>query len=742
MNSLRVRILLLFLLALLPIAALTVHEPLNARAARLHQAELDAARQVEIGALAQRELLIGSRRYLSAIAKLPQLAASDTLGCLRTVKLMQTLIDEGWSVSRVRANGVVDCVSNTNEADKIDTFVVQHANELMHSDSGLIGPYRRSNGADGPKEPLSTAYVAIHDSAGNYIGALSMRRKMRWLADLARDIQRDSQAVVTLLDSTGFVYAQFPDAAGISGTRPTLPATKGEPTRLRPLSGMHEMGGVDTIPRLYAFDSLPSAAAQPVFLNIGVAARPIIGAANAALFRSIAWLLLWVSLTIVCAWWAAERVVLRDIRALLSATERLGQGDLAARTGLRAHSGELGQLANAFDNMAQQLEERQERLAQAQKMESVGQLAGGVAHDFNNLLTAIIGNAELAREHLPPAHPARDELRHVLDAAERSGKLTRQLLAFARRHTMDVHVLSLDELLGEVTSLLQRVIGEHITLNVASDAKLQPTRIDPTQFEQLIMNLAVNARDAMPHGGTLTLGVHNVIVKPGDQDALQGVPPGPWVALTVTDTGTGMNAEVVRRAFEPFYTTKGVGEGTGLGLAVVYGTVQQHSGHIRIYSAMGRGTTVRILLPPSTQPVERLRTASPTPARSQRGNEQLLLVEDEAAVRAVSARLLRNNGYVVREAVDGADAMQQMQEGKLANIALLVTDVVMPRMGGPELASALRKQRPSLPVLLVSGYSESGIPDELMRTPSTIFVEKPFSTDALLSAVRRLLDER
>jgi CheY-like chemotaxis protein len=256
------------------------------------------------------------------------------------------------------------------------------------------------------------------------------------------------------------------------------------------------------------------------------------------------------------------------------------------------------------------------------------------------------------------------------------------------------------------------------------------------------MNLAVNARDAMPQGGALRIAVHNAQVVAGDADSANGVPAGSWVALTVTDTGTGMSADVIRRAFEPFYTTKGVGEGTGLGLAVVYGTVQQHAGHVRILSVPGSGTTVRILLPPSSAKVEVARAPVLAPAPSVRGSETVLLVEDEPAVRAVSARLLRNHGYIVREAIDGTDALQQMENGTLDSIALLVTDVVMPRMGGPELATTLRKDRPTLPVLLVSGYSEAGIPDSLMQTPGTLFVEKPFSTDALLSAVRQLLDER
>jgi signal transduction histidine kinase/ActR/RegA family two-component response regulator len=740
-NSLRSRLLLLFLVAFVPIIAITVHEPLNERKSRLEQAEQETGRRVEQAASAQRELLSDSRHYLRAVALLPQLSTGDSVVCGRLLALFRRIIDEGWSVSRVQPDGTVDCMSNPQEADSVDEFVPRNRAALSVGDTGIVGPYRMSSGKDGPREAVVMTYVALRDSIGTFRGALVMRSKMRWLADLAREVGRDSQAVVRLLDSTGFVFAQFPDPTHIAGTTPQVVVDgKAQPMQL--LRGMQYGAAPNHVERLFAYQQLPGDAPAPVYLNVGVSARPILDAANAALFRSVAWLCLWITLTILGAWWAAERGLLRDVRALTAATEKLGQGDLSARTGLESHAGELGQLAKAFDDMAQQLQMRQDRLAQAQKMESVGQLAGGVAHDFNNLLTAIIGNAEMAREQLPANHAAREELRHVLDAARRSSKLTRQLLAFARRHTMDVHVLSLNVLLNDVTSLLQRLIGEHIALTVDSDANLQPTNIDPTQFEQLIMNLAVNARDAMPQGGALRIAVHNAQVVTGDADSANGVPAGSWVALTVTDTGTGMSADVIRRAFEPFYTTKGVGEGTGLGLAVVYGTVQQHAGHVRILSVLGSGTTVRILLPPSSAKVEVARAPVLAPAPSVRGSETVLLVEDEPAVRAVSARLLRNHGYIVREAIDGTDALQQMENGTLDSIALLVTDVVMPRMGGPELATTLRKDRPTLPVLLVSGYSEAGIPDSLMQTPGTLFVEKPFSTDALLSAVRRLLDER
>ncbi len=742
MNSLRARLLLLFLVAFLPIAALTIREPLAERAAQLARARSEVTLRVDVAQLAQHELMHDSRRYLRAISMVPAVAMGDTAACARSLAEFRRIIDEGWSVSRVTLNGTVDCVSNPSEADVRDSFVVHNAKALATSDSGLIGAYRLSNGAEGGREAVATLYVPLVDTgSGKFLGALAIHRRMRWLSDLANEVGRDPQALVTLTDSSGLVLARFPNTPAIVGkTLGGNAITDSAPAEFR-YDGIRA-ATPDHPSRLYVFQQLPSMPSQPVYLTVAVSAEPITAAANAALFRSIAWLCGWIALAIAFAWYAAERMVLRDVRALITATRRLGQGDLDARTGLQVHAGELGQLAHAFDQMAHQLEERQERLAQAQKMESVGQLAGGVAHDFNNLLTAIIGNAEIAKLQLPESHPAREDLRQILDAARRSSALTRQLLAFAKRNTMDVHVLSLNVLLDDVTSLLHRLIGEHITLIVKCDPTLRATRIDPTQFEQLIMNLAVNARDAMPNGGTLSIDARNVVVRAGDRDAMNGVAPGHWVGLTVSDTGSGMSAETVRRAFEPFYTTKGVGEGTGLGLAVVYGTVNQHAGHIRIDSVLGAGTKIAILLPPSATPADTVQRKTPISTQAERGTETLLLVEDEPAVRSVSARLLRRSGYKVQEATDGADAVMQMGDGRLFDISLLITDVVMPHMGGPELATTLRKERPTLPVLLVSGYSETAIPPDLLKTPGTVFVEKPFSTDALLTAVRRLLDEQ
>ncbi|MEP6779704.1 MAG: ATP-binding protein, partial [Gemmatimonadaceae bacterium] len=713
MKSLRSRLLLLFLVAFLPIAALTIRQPFAEREAQLTHARSEATLRVEIAQRAQRELMHDSRRYMHAISMLPPVSMGDTATCNRSLASFRRIIDEGWSVSRITAEGNVDCVSNASEADVRDSFVVRHAEELAQSDSGLIGSYRLSNASGSEHEALATLYVPLVDTgSGKFRGAITIRRRMHWLDDLAHEVGRDSLALVTLTDDAGLVLARFPSVPSIVGTTLNRDAAgENSPVELR-FDGIRRETQ-NSPARLYVYKELPSMATQPVFLTVAVSARPIMAAANRALIHSVAWLLGWILLAILLAWYAAERMVLRDVRALISATKRLGRGDLDARTGLQAHEGELGQLAGAFDLMAQQLTDRQDRLAQAQKMESVGQLAGGVAHDFNNLLTAIIGNAEIAKQQLSETHPAREELHQILDAARRSGALTRQLLAFAKRNTMDVHVLSLNALLDDVTSLLKRLIGEHITLTMKCDPELSATRIDPTQFEQLIMNLAVNARDAMPNGGTLGIDARNIDVRAGDKDALDGVAPGSWVSLTVSDTGAGMSPETIRRAFEPFYTTKGVGEGTGLGLAVVYGTVKQHLGHVRIDSASGAGTKITILLPPSACPAENFPVRTPIPAQRERGNETLLLVEDEPAVRSVSARLLRRHGYNVQEAIDGADAVLQMGDGKLFNIALLITDVVMPRMGGPELVTEFRKERPTLPVLLVSGYSETAIPQEL-----------------------------
>jgi two-component system, cell cycle sensor histidine kinase and response regulator CckA len=378
----------------------------------------------------------------------------------------------------------------------------------------------------------------------------------------------------------------------------------------------------------------------------------------------------------------------------------------------------------------------EEQLSQAQKMESIGRLAGGIAHDFNNLLTAILGYTQLAHLEIAPESPIAPFLSNIEGAAQRAAGLTRQMLAFARRQTVDPQILNLNELVVSLDSLLRRLLGADVELVTLPEMMLGSVLADAHQLEQVIVNLAVNARDAMPDGGKLTLRTANATVLRPATLPHGEIASGEYVLLTVTDTGEGMTEEVKQRIFEPFFTTKEVGKGTGLGLATCYGIVKQSGGHIIVNSAPGQGTTFAVYLPRAYEEHAHVLVAADE-TRSLQGNETVLLVEDEPSVRAMAARSLRMAGYTVYEAEHGEEALRQIA-GREHEISLLITDVIMPRMGGYQLAQRLTETQPSVKILFVSGYAQAAPPFGLTDGITTL--QKPFSPSVLTRKVRELLD--
>jgi two-component system cell cycle sensor histidine kinase/response regulator CckA len=376
----------------------------------------------------------------------------------------------------------------------------------------------------------------------------------------------------------------------------------------------------------------------------------------------------------------------------------------------------------------------EEQLHHAQKMESLGRLAGGMAHDFNNLMTAVLGHASFASETLPETHEAREELAAIEQAALRASALTRQLLAFARLQHVAPRVVDVNELVASLDGLLRRLIGEDIALKTRLAAVPACASIDPIQLEQVLVNLAVNARDAMPQGGSLALETARVTVK---TEAHLPLPEGPYVRVSVRDTGHGIGDQVREHLFEPFFTTKQPGKGTGLGLATCYGIVQQCGGHITVESAPDAGARFDVYLPRVEEPATAVE--KPPSGAVPTGTETVLLVEDEEPVREVARRALRAQGYRVLEAADGLEALEIADVHRGA-IDLLVADVVMPRLGGIELARRLRRARPNLRVLHVSGYVEPVLREGPSVVAGAAFLHKPFLPETLARKVRELLD--
>ena len=412
---------------------------------------------------------------------------------------------------------------------------------------------------------------------------------------------------------------------------------------------------------------------------------------------------------------------------------------LSSENRQRQHAEQALQAANdqleaRIEARTQELRDTQGQLLQTQKMEAIGALAGGIAHDFNNLLTVILGYTELLLRTVPKVDPAWNRIEHVHAAGQRASALTRQLLAFSRKQVLKPEILDVNEVTGRMDDMLRRLIGENIDLHTELRPGLHPVKFDPGQIEQIIMNLVVNARDAMPNGGQLTIETANVDLDHEYARTHVDATPGPHVMIAITDSGIGMDAETQRRIFEPFFTTKELGKGTGLGLSTVYGIVKQSGGNIWVYSESGRGSTFKVYLPRADEarPAAGPRAEGPVDLG---GTETILVVEDEDPVRTFIREVLEGAGYTVLDAAD-ADRAVKIFGDNGRRIDLLLTDVVLPGGSGRALVDTLSARRRDLKVVFMSGYTDDAIVRHGVLDPGTMFLEKPITAQRLLGKIR------
>jgi signal transduction histidine kinase len=409
---------------------------------------------------------------------------------------------------------------------------------------------------------------------------------------------------------------------------------------------------------------------------------------------------------------------------------------VSARPVVDSQGVRLGAVMAVHDVTERRLLEGQ--LLQAQKMEAVGRLAGGIAHDFNNMLTAIISYSDLLLQDFDAGDRRRDDVQEISSAALRAAALTRQLLVFSRQQVTRPAIVDLNASVAELEKMLSRLIGADVGVTTRLEPELGKVKVDAGQIEQVIMNLVVNARDAMPSGGELLIETANVVLDDSYSIAHAFTHPGPHVMLSVSDTGCGMTREVQERMFEPFYTTKDAGKGTGLGLSTVYGIVRQAGGHVWVYSEVDKGSTFKIYLPRIDAPVATVAEAAPV-AAPRRGSETVLLVEDDDAVRGVATRILRKTGYTVLEAINGTEALRICADPSIA-IDVIITDMVMPELGGREFAAKLQEHRRDVRVIFMSGYTEDAVTRQSLLEPGAAFIEKPFAPHELTRKLRLVLD--
>jgi signal transduction histidine kinase len=481
---------------------------------------------------------------------------------------------------------------------------------------------------------------------------------------------------------------------------------------------------------------------------------PVVRLLNQSNERLIVSLFVFAGVLLMLIYWSVVRWVSQPLRKIMETLKRNDPKPIEQLCWNHSEFGELARTTRKFfeqrDNLVREMEERrateealrksEEELRHSQKMEAVGRLAGGVAHDFNNLLTAIIGYAELIATRTTSNSLAKQNAELIRKAGEQAAALTRQLLAFSRKQILQPKVIDLNSLVVEMERLLRRVIGERFDLQSHPDADNGRVKADPSQLEQVVLNLGVNARDAMPRGGKLVIRTENVTLdRQSAQQLSASLSPGEYVMLSVTDTGAGMDEETMSHIFEPFFTTKGPGKGTGLGLATVYGIVRQTGGGISVESEVGKGSTFRIYLPVESAPVDFTRTPL-VPVEKSDNFETVLVVEDEDIVRELVCEVLEHQGYNVLCARDGIEALN-LAEDYDGEIHLLVTDVIMPHMNGHELAHKLTALRPEMKVLYVSGYSDNDIGDHGTLDPRFELLQKPFTPQVLARKIRDVIHE-
>ncbi|MHB1414103.1 MAG: ATP-binding protein [Chloroflexota bacterium] len=856
----------LLLLAVLPAVLLAAYAMVDARQSAVLDAQEKSAYAADsLGTYAERPIT-QARQVLSAVAVAPVVRHGNP------EEISDFLADvhaENPEFSSLLVTGpegrvIAGSVALTSLPDLSDRDYVRQVQET-HAFS--VGSYSvgRATG-----KPILTMGQPILAEDGSLLGVVVTGIELEVFGSFADSADLPDGASFSVVDRNGTVLTRHPDPQSWIG-KTVEGSALGEPM-LAGASGSSELSGPDGVTRLYSYAPVPGAEGA-MFVAVGVPRSVAYASASTVVLQFAVGMAIVMLLVSLAAWLGADVLVLRPIRRLVTVALGLGSGDLSVRVGADGGSGEIGQLARAFDSMAETIEERTEALAEAesryrslvesspngvvvhsagrilfanpaaarivgaagpdglvgrsplefvhpdskdsalsrigeafrtgeatplaeetflrldgttvevevvgipmtfgatvamntlirdvsarkraelaaqegrergessQRLEAIGRLAGGIAHDFNNLLTAIVGHTALLQQGRDASSEDQKSLLEIRKSAERASALTRQLLAFSRRQTMQPRIFSLNEVTTSMSGLLERLIGENVILRFQHDPELCPIQADPGQIEQVIMNLAINARDAMPDGGKLTIETANVDLDATYVSSHFGAQPGPHVLLAVTDTGTGIDPEILPHVFEPFFTTKTRDQGTGLGLSTVYGIVKQNEGSIWVYSEVGEGTTFKVYFPRADRPVDWAPEAPSAGLQpSVGGSETILVVEDEPLVRALVVRILEGGGYVVLQEGSPVDALALFDDHG-GVVHLLLTDVVLPGMSGQTLAETVTaRQGVSPKVLFMSGYTQNAIVHNGRLEAGVNFLEKPFTPDGLLRKIREVLD--
>jgi signal transduction histidine kinase/ActR/RegA family two-component response regulator len=749
--SIRRRLLLVVLLAMLPPTLLVA-----VRFFQDYRKQIDTA-TVGLTLLASSlsdnldEKIQGTSQLLYGLARAPELETSDRAYCSSFLSAVREEYPLYTGVLTLQPDGRLFCDSLAT-GRTLDLSDRRYYRQIVEGAPGVV-----LEPAFGRLTGLAVLQIAFPIRAADG----SLQRILLASLNLTGFLQSNAQktlvrdAEVMIVDRRGTLLARQSRAETAQGDSKADPAVKVDQdiqaTELfgfalaHPRGGVAELTGLTGGRQVWAVAPVRAERDPGVFILAGRSVASLVDVEERRLVEDLMLLGVFSVVLMAIVWLIAEHGIRRPVGRIATTVSRLGRGELDARVEAPHPRGELGTLMAAVNTAAASLESQRadivalnDRLRQAQKMEAIGQLTGGIAHDFNNLLTVILGNSELLSDKLR-AHPLLKRLADMSKtAAERGADLTRNLLAFARRQPLNPRTVDVNELLRRMQGILTRTLGELVECRFAPGERLWPARIDPTQLETAVLNLAINARHAMEAGGRLVIQSANATLDEDYCRANADAQPGDYVMIAVTDNGSGMSADVMAKAFDPFFTTKGVGKGSGLDLSMVYGFVKQSNGHVRIESALGHGTTVTLYLPRAAEPVQP--AASTREAVIHRGAEVVLVVEDEDIVREHVVDQVAGLGYRTLTARDATEALAILRAG--AAIDLLFTDVVMPGgMSGPELAQEALRLRPGLRVLYTSGYTDNAVVNEGLEGGVQL-LSKPYRRHELAEKLRAALERR
>jgi len=734
--SIRSRLLLLVLLAIALPALLVGLRFVDDRQKEIAKAIAALSADAEDIAGALHEKILGTAQLHYGLARARDLETSDRAACSAFLSAVREEYPQYTGILTIDPDGQLFCDSLGTGRD-LDLRDRAYFQQALRQPSGVVlePAFGRLTGIS----VLQIAYPA-RDASGELrfilLASLNLGKLLQDRGNRATDM--------VFVDSKGTVLAWHAPP----GRAPAAGSSIAE-TPLFDFVTAHSAGGAGEALRARGDQEVWAVAGNPamreagLYVLVGQPKDILVADANRGLLEELTVLAIVALMLFLGVWFLAEIGIRRQVARIGKMAESLGAGNLSARIPAPHPGGELGGLMTVLNGAAESLERQRaaiedlnQRLLQSQKMEAVGQLTGGVAHDFNNLLTVILGNAEMLVEQLENRPELLALAETMMRATERGASLTRSLLAFARRQPLEPRSIDVNQLLLQMENLLYRALGEHVECRFVFGQDVWPAMIDPAQLETAILNLTLNARDAMPSGGHLTVETANVHLDEVYAERNDDVNPGDYVMVAVADSGSGMSEEVLAHAFEPFFTTKDVGKGTGLGLSMVYGFVKQTGGHIKIYSEIGDGTIVKLYLPRSTLPLADMTRAAAALPRGR--GETILAVEDDDMVRDHVAGELKSLGYKVLTARSGAEALEVLRGD--AEIDLLFSDVVMPGgMSGPQLAEQALRLRPGLRVLYTSGYTENTVIHQGRVDPGVQLLNKPYRRQDLAVKLRTVL---